>query len=192
MNITPFIKPSNSVLFLITETNAFFLNFKYKFIDNIKIFSMLKTTSIADDVLTLYKDLESYLNVYTIDEIFELSYFNSTLTQKDIEIYNAVIGGKTEGNGKKIKGGLFAGYTKNLGAGTDGSGSTFYSRGSNIRFIYRVSPRIIFVSGNLSLVFETEYTAAAYGTANGNQKGGVTNTTTVANVRPIASISYKF
>ena len=75
-----------------------------KFIDNIKIFSMLKTTSIADDVLTLYKDLESYLNVYTIDEIFELSYFNSTLTQKDIEIYNAVIGGKTEGNGKKIKG----------------------------------------------------------------------------------------
>jgi len=94
-------------------------------------------------------------------------------------------------NGKKFKAGLFAGYTKNLGAGTEVT-STFYSRGSNIDYVYRISPRIMFFSGNLSFVFETEYTDAAYGTANGDKKGGVTNSSKVANVRPIASISYKF
>ncbi|MCK4360696.1 MAG: hypothetical protein KAV70_03045, partial [Bacteroidales bacterium] len=66
-------------------------------------------------------------------------------------------------NGKKIQGGLFTGYTKNLGAGENVSGP-YYSRGANIAYVYRVSPRIIFNSGKMRFAGEVEYTVAAYGT----------------------------
>jgi len=41
----------------------------------------------------------------TLEEIFSLDYFNKTLTQSGIDIYNSVIGGRTPEEGKtKIKG----------------------------------------------------------------------------------------
>jgi len=41
----------------------------------------------------------------TLEEIFSLEYFNETLTQKGIDLYNTVIGGRTAEEGKtKIKG----------------------------------------------------------------------------------------
>lgn len=76
-----------------------------KFVDNIGVF---KKNADCDEVrihfATLYKAMEQYLNVLTIDEMFQLEYFPMVLTQKQIDVYNAVIGGVTEEDGTKIQG----------------------------------------------------------------------------------------
>ena len=48
--------------------------------------------------------------------------------------------------GKKVQFGLFGGYTQNLGAEDDINGNTF-ARGANIDYVYRVSPRVVFIAG---------------------------------------------
>jgi CRISPR-associated protein Cpf1 len=73
-----------------------------KFIDNIRIFeSLAEKPDLYTKCATLYKEIEEYLNIKTIDEAFELSYFNEVLTQKQIDVYNLIIGGKTADDGKK-------------------------------------------------------------------------------------------
>ena len=75
-----------------------------KFIDNIKVFNEIKNIpDMVDNINLLYKEFESYLNIERIEEIFELGYFNSVLTQTQIDLYNAIIGGRSEGE-NKIKG----------------------------------------------------------------------------------------
>ncbi len=86
--------------------------------------------------------------------------------------------------GKKVKFGLFGGYTKNLGTDEDNVG-TYYSRGNNIASVMRVSPRISYQIGTTRFAGEVEYTAAEYGAP--DTKGEVQNTTSVANVRLILS-----
>jgi ribosomal protein S24E len=75
-----------------------------KFIDNISIFERVKTTEVTNDLKTLYSDMEEYLNVLSIDELFNLKYFTEVLTQTQIDVYNAIIGGKSFDDGRKIKG----------------------------------------------------------------------------------------
>lgn len=71
-----------------------------KFIDNIEVFNKIKDIpDIADNILQLCKDFEPC----SIAEMFMLQYFNSVLTQPQIALYNAVIGGRSEGE-IKIKG----------------------------------------------------------------------------------------
>lgn len=71
-----------------------------KFIDNIEVFDKIKDIpEIAENVLQLSKDFESF----PIAEMFMLQNFNSVLTQPQIALYNAVIGGRSEGQ-TKIKG----------------------------------------------------------------------------------------
>ena len=71
-----------------------------KFIDNIKVFNNIKDIpEIAENIRQLCKDFEPC----PIAEVFTLQYFNSVLTQPQIALYNAVIGGRSEGE-NKIKG----------------------------------------------------------------------------------------
>ena len=94
-------------------------------------------------------------------------------------------------NGSKWKFGVFAGYTKNLGYENNiAAKGKFYGRGSNIDFIYRVSPRITYTAGQLVFGSEFEYTAAAYGTT--DLKGKVNNTKTYGNFRVLLSATYNF
>lgn len=73
-----------------------------KFLDNIKIFQALKDRpELYEKCLILYKEIEEYLNINSIDEAFELQYFNEVLTQRQIDVYNLIIGGKTAEEGKK-------------------------------------------------------------------------------------------
>lgn len=73
-----------------------------KFIDNIHIFEALKEEpELYEKCAVLYKEIEAYLNITTIDEAFDLPYFNNVLTQKDIDVYNLIIGGRTAEEGKK-------------------------------------------------------------------------------------------
>ena len=73
------------------------------FIKNMKIYKKIKD-SIPEDLNNLYKELEAYMQVNNIDEMFELDYYNDVLTQKGIEVYNLVISGKSEDDNKKIQG----------------------------------------------------------------------------------------
>ena len=75
-----------------------------KFIDNIAIFERVKNTDITNDFKTIYSELEEYLNVVSIEDIFNLHYFTEVLTQTQIDVYNAIIGGKSFDDGRKIKG----------------------------------------------------------------------------------------
>ena len=77
-----------------------------KFIDNMDTFKkIVAIPEMQADIAQLYSDFEEYLNVTDIRDMFQLDYYNEMLTQKQIDVYNAIIGGKTqEGQDVKIKG----------------------------------------------------------------------------------------
>ena len=75
-----------------------------KFIDNMSTFERVAVSPIAESFHVLYKEMEEYLNVNSISELFELSYFSMLLTQTQIDVYNSIIGGKTFDDGTKIQG----------------------------------------------------------------------------------------
>ncbi len=75
-----------------------------RFIDNMNVFDRVVLSPIADKFPQLAKELEEHLNVRQIEEVFRLDYYNMVLSQTQIDVYNAIIGGKTLENGKKIQG----------------------------------------------------------------------------------------
>ncbi len=85
--------------------------------------------------------------------------------------------------------GLFIAYGKNLGAGEMVKGP-YYTRGGNIDYAYRISPRLIFNANRFRLAGELEYTVAAYGTT--NEKGFVSNPCEVGNLRFLIGVYYFF
>jgi hypothetical protein len=90
----------------------------------------------------------------------------------------------------KTQVGIFAGYTRNLGTKINNTG-IYYSRGSNINYVYRISPRIVFNMAKLRISTELEYTSAQYGKA--DSKGIVnSNLTTVSNFRVLTAFYYFF
>jgi hypothetical protein len=92
-------------------------------------------------------------------------------------------------NGNKVTAGLFTGFSKNLGSGDPIVGAV-YARGSNIDYLFRLSPRITVTEGRLSFCGEIEQTTAAYGTIQSN--GRVINTNNVSNLRILMSTIYRF
>ncbi len=104
-------------------------------------------------------------------------------------INTASVWGDIQTNGKKVQFGLFGGYTKNMGS-SDLINGTIYARGSNIDYVYRIAPRVVFISGKLKVALEGEYTVAMYGTT--NLKGGVTGGKSVANTRALLAVFYSF
>ena len=75
-----------------------------KFIDNMRVFALVAQSPVAEHFPELYKDMESYLNVEEVGEMFNLQYYNMVLTQEQIEVYNGIIGGRTTEEGRKIQG----------------------------------------------------------------------------------------
>lgn len=75
-----------------------------RFIDNMMVFDKIANSPVSNHFGELYENFESYLNVYDLSEMFKLDYFNIVLPQTQIDVYNAVIGGKVLGDGTKIKG----------------------------------------------------------------------------------------
>ena len=98
-------------------------------------------------------------------------------------------------HGEKWQLGLFAGFTKNLGASDSISASgKFYGNGKDIGYMYRIAPRAIYTNGKLKITPEIEYTVAAYATKNEdiNEKGVVTNSKEIANFRLLLGVYYTF
>ena len=92
-------------------------------------------------------------------------------------------------NGPTWQTGLFAGYSKNLGARRQITGDTF-SRGPNIDTLYRLSPRLVYNAGKLRFAGEVELTAASYGTP--DLFGKVLEARFVRNVRLLLAAYYFF
>lgn len=94
--------------------------------------------------------------------------------------------------GKKMQGGLFLAYSKNLGTAEDVVlGPTYYSRGDNIAWLYRISPRFIYNVGKFRLAPEIEYTVAGYGTKN-TTGAQVDDPKAVGNFRFLLGVYYFF
>ncbi len=91
--------------------------------------------------------------------------------------------------GSDFRAGLFAGYTENLGTVESITGK-FYARGSNIKSVYRIAPRIEYQQAQTKFCFETEYTNAAYGTP--DSLGKINNAKDVGNLRLNFSVYYFF
>ena len=75
-----------------------------RFIDNMKAFDKIKISEVKQKFSTLLENLQNILQVKNIEEMFNLEYFNDTLNQKGIDIYNHLIGGYSEDGKQKIKG----------------------------------------------------------------------------------------
>lgn len=75
-----------------------------KFIDNMDVFERIAASDVALHFEALYKAMEPYLNINSIEEMFQLDYFSMVLTQKQIDVYNAIIGGMVMDDGTKIQG----------------------------------------------------------------------------------------
>lgn len=68
-----------------------------KFIDNMESFKKIAAIpEMEDNLKQLYANFAEYLNVENIQEMFQLDYYNQLLTQKQIDVYNAIIGGNNE------------------------------------------------------------------------------------------------
>jgi hypothetical protein len=92
--------------------------------------------------------------------------------------------------GKKMQGGLFIAYAKNLGAGEMVTGP-YYSRGANVDKLYRISPRFVYNAGKFRIAPELEYTVAYYGKTN-NEEGNVIDAEAVGNFRILIGVYYFF
>ncbi|HNW75879.1 MAG TPA: hypothetical protein PKJ28_03235 [Bacteroidales bacterium] len=92
-------------------------------------------------------------------------------------------------NGKHWQPGLFAGFSKNLGADAEVAGP-LYTRGCDIDYLYRISPRVTVRVSKLRLSTELEYTVAAYGTT--DSKARVTNAKEIGNWRLLMGVYYYF
>lgn len=76
-----------------------------KFVDNFAAFEKVASSPLAEKINALYEDFKEYLNVEKISSVFRLEYYNELLTQKQIDLYNAIVGGRTEeDNRTQIKG----------------------------------------------------------------------------------------
>ncbi|MBN1186654.1 MAG: hypothetical protein JXB49_30535 [Bacteroidales bacterium] len=100
-------------------------------------------------------------------------------------------------NGKTIQGGLFVGYTGNLGSSgfestPDKKNFDSYGTRYSIESVLRIAPRIIFNSGKTRFAGEIEYTSAAFGDGTYDNKAIPQNTKTVSNIRFLLSAYYFF
>lgn len=91
--------------------------------------------------------------------------------------------------GKTIQFGFFGGYTKALGTCYENIG-VYYSRGSDIDYVYRLAPSISFISKKIQLATELDYTVAAYGLP--DNMGDVQNSKEIGNIRLLFTVFYFF
>lgn len=103
----------------------------------------------------------------------------------------------------KVNVGVFGGYTQNLGSNDNiqdwNNASSYYTRGFDIAYVYRVAPRVSCVFGAVKIGAEFDYTVAAYGNTRNSlgvvQKTDISTTTKlkeIANNRILGFIQYNF
>ncbi len=116
-------------------------DFKLQGIYGQNLNSLLVTGGYAVSEVNRQYDQRKYVNLHTFSAWTELAYKFNNFTAA-----------------------LFAGYTKNLGAKEDVATRTdVYGLGTNINYIYRISPRLVYTINKLKFAAELFTTAASYG-----------------------------
>lgn len=152
----------------------------------------LKTSKIAWNLQTIYgQNMYNFImlggyGVKNIKENGDYEYTNLTTSSVWSDIYT------TTG---KFRYGLYAGYTKNLGAEEDLATNEdgfigLYSRGSDIDYVYQFGPRFEVYSGKFKIGTQILYTVAAYGTT--QVDGTVSETKEVGSTRFQLHLKYDF
>ncbi len=108
-------------------------------------------------------------------------------------------------NGKTVQFGMWAGFSKNVGAkkailyySNKVAGTDATVRGANIHSLYRLSPRIVFIQGKFNFATELEFTSVRYATKNAqnqlnrDENGVITDSEPVNNLRLLLSAIYHF
>jgi hypothetical protein len=145
----------------------------------------IKAEVVMGENLTHHVMIGGYL-AYVNDTVSKLETYESTKTSSYwIDI---------AGTGKKVVPGIFVGYTKNDGASLNAK--TAYGRGIAVGgraldFVYRISPRVEFISGKFKMALEIEYTAAQYGHVTTDAKV-FDQKETVANTRALFTTTLSF
>jgi CRISPR-associated protein Cpf1 len=99
MNMYTADAKSTSIAFRLINQNL------VKFVDNSNILEKVVPALGNDIIAKLDKDFEPFLNVHSALDMFKIENYNEVLTQLQIELYNAIIGGRVdEGNKVEIKG----------------------------------------------------------------------------------------
>ena len=93
--------------------------------------------------------------------------------------------------GKKWQAGLFAGYLNSLGT-LDNVTGPWFARGNEIKYMYRISPHIFYNMNNWQFATEVEYTVAAFGEIQNEQKAKIVNAKEVGNFRTNVLICFFF
>lgn len=75
-----------------------------RFFDNLRSFAKITESEVAHRFPEIESAFSLYLNVEHIADMFHVDYFPVVLTQEQIDVYNNIIGGKTEEDGTKIQG----------------------------------------------------------------------------------------
>lgn len=94
-------------------------------------------------------------------------------------------------NGKAFQIGMFLGRSENLGTSKNlAAGTSTTGLGTDIRELYRISPRVVFNSGKARFAFECEYTSAGFGTVDvsENVKGIPVNINDIGNLRLLLGV----
>jgi len=91
--------------------------------------------------------------------------------------------------GEKWQTGFFAGYLNTLGT-LDKVTGTWYARDPRVKYIYRLSPHLIYNINNWHFGIEFEYTVASYGMIQENTRGNIINNKEVGNFRTVLAISF--
>lgn len=95
--------------------------------------------------------------------------------------------------GKKYQGGLFAGYTKNLGSQDALVSSTAYGEGMNMNELYRLCGSFSYNIPKFTIGLEYEFTTAVYGESDRNLSDGLFDkTNSVSGHRVLGVICYSF
>ncbi|MBE0647875.1 MAG: hypothetical protein IH596_08830 [Bacteroidales bacterium] len=105
------------------------------------------------------------------------------------DVRSCAVWGEVHTNGKKWQTGVFGGFAKNLGVGETVTG-VYFVRGSDIDYIWRISPRLQYSINKFRIALELEYTVAGYGTT--TQKGYVSDPKAVGNLRSLLAFFYFF
>lgn len=96
-------------------------------------------------------------------------------------------------NGQQLQFGVFLARSENLGAVKDLiEGTTVTGFGTDIKTLYRISPRVFYNMGRTRLALEFEYTGAHFGNINiaENNKGFPLNTHEVNNLRVLLGVYF--
>ena len=93
--------------------------------------------------------------------------------------------------GKQWQAGMFAGYLNSLGTLKNVTGA-WYARAPEIKYMYRISPHLIYNVNNCQFAAEFEYTAAAFGEIQNSQKAKIINASEVANFRTNLIVCFYF